>query len=207
MPFHAGYCDWEMSWQRQILPLTPVCGKSSPDRPDPSPRRLSANNKSDENYKSLRNQKDKRLLHYFNAFSKLNACLLGQYEIKQYQYSFFNEYLIYDDPDIINMLGSDLTKMLRDFNEEIKRFVLVCFSQREDKVEKIYAEVPVYGFRTVYTELWNYVLSAEYDTMTNDKDHNIYYDDSEINISLRDEEYADEPNLEMKEVGQAQENI
>lgn len=161
----------------------------------------------DENYKSLRNQKDKRLLHYFNAFSKLNACLLGQYEIKQYQYSFFNEYLIYDDPDIINMLGSDLTKMLRDFNEEIKRFVLVCFSQREDKVEKIYAEVPVYGFRTVYTELWNYVLSAEYDTMTNDKDHNIYYDDSEINISLRDEEYADEPNLEMKEVGQAQENI
>jgi hypothetical protein len=105
------------------------------------------------------------------------------------------------------MLGSDLTKMLRDFNEEIKRFVLVCFSQREDKVEKIYAEVPVYGFRTVYTELWNYVLSAEYDTMTNDKDHNIYYDDSEINISLRDEEYADEPNLEMKEVGQAQENI
>ena len=161
----------------------------------------------DENYKSLRNQKDKRLLHYFNAFSKLNACLLGQYEIKQYQYSFFNEYLIYDDPDIINMLGADLTKMLRDFNEEIKRFVLVCFSQREDKVEKIYAEVPVYGFRTVYTELWNYVLSAEYDTMTNDKDHNIYYDDSEINISLRDEEYADEPNLEMKEVGQAQENI
>lgn len=68
-----------------------------------------------------------RLLHYFNAFSKLNACLLGQYEVKQYQYSFFNEYLIYDD--------------------------------------------------------------------------------SEINISLRDEEYADEPNLEMKEVGQAQENI
>jgi len=161
----------------------------------------------DENYKSLRNQKDKRLLHHFNAFSKLNACLLGQYEVKQYQYSFFNEYLIYDDPDIINMLGADLTKMLRDFNEEIKRFVLVCFSQREDKVEKIYAEVPVYGFRTVYTELWNYVLSAEYDTMTNDKDHNIYYDDSEINISLRDEEYADEPNLEMKEVGQAQENI
>jgi hypothetical protein len=161
----------------------------------------------DENYKSLRNQKDKRLLHYFNAFSKLNACLLGQYEVKQYQYSFFNEYLIYDDPDIINMLGADLTKMLRDFNEEIKRFVLVCFSQREDKVEKIYAEVPVYGFRTVYTELWNYVLGAEYDTMTNDKDHNIYYDDSEINISLRDEEYADEPNLEMKEVGQAQENI
>ena len=43
--------------------------------------------------------------------------------------------------------------------------------------------------------------------MTNEKDHNIYYDDSEINISLRDEEYADEPNLEMKEVGQAQENI
>ena len=161
----------------------------------------------DENYKSLRNQKDKRLLHHFNAFSKLNACLLGQYEVKQYQYSFFNEYLIYDDPDIINMLGADLTKMLRDFNEEIKRFVLVCFSQREDKVEKIYAEVPVYGFRTVYTELWNYVLGAEYDTMTNDKDHNIYYDDSEINISLRDEEYADEPNLEMKEVGQAQENI
>lgn len=37
----------------------------------------------DENYKSLRNQKDKRLLHYFNAFSKLNACLLGQYEVKR----------------------------------------------------------------------------------------------------------------------------
>ena len=47
----------------------------------------------------------------------------------------------------------------------------------------------------------------EYDAETDKKDHDIYYDDSEINISLRDEEYMEEPNLEIKEVGVAQENF
>ena len=161
----------------------------------------------DETLKALKGHHDEKVMHYFNAFSVLNARLLAGYEVEPYQYNMFDEYSMFEDPEIVNMLGNDLSKMLRNLNEDVKRFVLVCFSQKDSKVNKIYAEVPVYGFRTVYQEPWTYVLDADYDVsldigsvVSSGVESEIeltLYDDDERIIYINDkDEILEDPSLE-----------
>lgn len=134
-----------------------------------------------------------RVYHYSNILSRLNGELLGIYEPQYQQMSFVDTVTIDEDTDI--KLESLLQAMVSKINDHIERYAIVLVDCKRGMVQQIECVIPIAYMNPMYREDWSEYIKAEYatesyhieETMPDDEIM-LYATNSDINLSIRDEE-------------------
>lgn len=122
----------------------------------------------DANFTNIqKRQKSRQLYHYSNVLSRLNAELLGTYQIPYEQMSFLD--LDGIDEKVEAKLESLFKNMVSGIEGHIERYALVLVNCRRGQVKSIECVIPIAYTNPIYREDWSEFIKAEYDT----EDYNV----------------------------------
>lgn len=129
----------------------------------------------EDRFKNIENADEE--YHYIRILNYLNNHMQTK---KIDQISFLQ-----DDKDKEDYIKDDLQRMLGDISGEVKACVDILFSERDNKVTKIYGNICDYNFRLIKSYCWNQYIQADINEII-DTDEEYIVENPPIELIIRD---------------------